>query len=90
MLREEINDPRVNPSLAADLSKVKDKQEATDLSKEAIKARDRQRRMQHAAEWARHMKHTFKGISRLTKPDYIKLAIMRDPVLRKEYQNEGD
>ena len=90
-MREELHDPRVNPRLAADLSKVKDKQAAADLSKDAIQARDRTRRMKRAAAWARKMKRNFKGITGApSKPDYIKLAILRDPVLREEYTNEGD
>lgn len=90
-MREEINDPRVNPRLAADLGKLKDEQAATDLSKEAIKARDRARRMERAATWARDMVRVFKGIRGApSRKEYITLAIKRDPVLREEYEHEGD
>ncbi len=90
-MREELNDPRVNPRLAADLGKLKDEKAATDLSKEAIKGRDRARRMESAAKWAKQMSKVFKGIRGTpTRSEYITLAIKRDPVLKEEYENEGD
>lgn len=90
-MRELPNDPRIDPRLAADLGRVKDEQVATDLSREAIKARDRSRRMQRAADWARAMSRVFKGITGAPKrSEYIKLAIQRDPVLKEEYDHEGD
>lgn len=90
-MREPINDPRIDPKMAADLAKPTDDQLATDLSKEAVKARDRARRMEKAAKWARKMKRTFKGITGApSKPGYVRLAIMRDDVLREEYEHEGE
>lgn len=91
MLREPINDPRIDPKLATDLAKPTDEQLATDLSQEAVKARDRARRMEKAAKWARKMKRAFKGITGApSKPGYVKLAILRDPVLKEEYEHEGE
>lgn len=48
----------VNPDLAVDLS-----ERSVDLSQEAIKQRDRERRLLAAEKWMRTMKRTFKGIS---------------------------
>ncbi len=56
-------DPNINPQLAADLSKVSDEKVATDLSKSAIEARRLKRRFARAADEARAMSRTFKGIA---------------------------
>lgn len=79
----EFQDPRIklpkdlpiDPSLAADLSK-RTSEHAVDLSKEAIKQRKRQQRLQQAADWARSMTNTFKGIAGAPRRrDYVRLAI---------------
>lgn len=55
-------DPRVDPALATDLSDVKDKQAAVDLSKEAIAQRERETALYRAGARARAMSRAFKGI----------------------------
>lgn len=84
MLPEERN---IDPRLAHDLAKPLDDKQAADLSKQAIAGRDRDRRLQRAALWARTMNRTFKGITgSLNRRGYVLAAIQRDPVLRKEWE----
>lgn len=80
-------DGRIDPSLATDLSKVSDEKLATDLSKSAIEARDLKRRLGLAAEWARDMKRTFKGIRGCkTRRQYAELAIERYGISREDLE----
>jgi hypothetical protein len=89
-MREDINDPRVNPRLAADLSRAPE-QQAVDLSKAAVKGRDRTRRLERAAKWARTMNRTFKGITGShNRRGYVRVALMSDPVLRKEIDDASE
>jgi hypothetical protein len=81
--------PQINPDLAVDLSRAKDERLAADLSKAGIKARKRQLRLVEARRWAYDMKRTFKGIrGRRTRAEYIRIAIMNDPVLSAEIEND--
>jgi hypothetical protein len=58
-----------------DLSKLKE-QRAVDLSKAAIEARNAHKRVKAAANYARTMNRTFKGITgSLTRKQYVRVAI---------------
>lgn len=55
-------DPRVNPNLAVDLSKLK-RAEPIQLTKDASKERAKRAKLEQAASFARRMNATFKGIA---------------------------
>jgi hypothetical protein len=71
----------IDPNMAVELG---GDDSAVDLSKEAIEQRDKERKLRAAAHWARSMNRAFKGITRLRRRDYVRIALVREGLVDED------